>query len=463
MFSENERGCGAIIRPAKLRGYDYEVSGAANVESLPDKYTIPEKNIPDVHDQKWTNMCVAYTLCECAEAKRKQMGESVHFSEAWTYAREETRGDYEGEGMYTDKALKGSLKLGFLEKPYFDFMIDVPDILKMAGDRDDLLKLSDFSPKAYYPINYALEDKKWETLKKALVETELPIVVVSQRFFKGGSHCILGIGYSDEYKGKKRRCIEFQNSWGEEYGNNGRSFIPLDMVNEIYVIDWKSPVMPFTDVKSSDWFYDGVRSAYLAGYVKGITDTEFYPDENMIRGDIAMILSRMMDKIEYSVNSFIRSQKQEGFKASYIEYKKAGDCTQSFSDVEADDYYCEAIRHVCANGFMNGKGENIFDPTAATTRAEMAAILSRVFKDVVKRLENSFGITIPIIVASPVKFSDVSESEWYYSCIESANGYRLMQGTSKDTFEPDRNITRAEGAVTMCRLFKKIEGLFEII
>lgn len=463
MFSENERGCGAIIRPAKLRGYDYEVSGAANVELLPNKYTIPEGHIPEVHDQKWTNMCVAYTLCECAEAKRKQMGESVHFSEAWTYAREETRGDYEGEGMYTDKALKGSLKLGFLGKPYFDFMIDVPDILKMAGDRDDLLKLSDFSPKAYYPINYALEDKKWETLKKALVETELPIVVVSQRFFKGGSHCILGIGYSDEYKGKKRRCIEFQNSWGEEYGNSGRSFIPLDMVNEIYVIDWKSPVMPFTDVKSSDWFYDGVRSAYLAGYVKGITDTEFYPDENMIRGDIAMILSRMMDKIEYSVNSFIRSQKQEGFKASYIEYKKADDCTQSFSDVEADDYYREAIRHVCANGFMNGKGENIFDPTAATTRAEMAAILSRVFEDIAKSLENSFGITIPIIAASPVKFSDVSESEWYYSCIESANGYRLMQGTSKDTFEPDRNITRAEGAVTMCRLFKKIEELFETI
>lgn len=463
MFSENERGCGANYRPAKLRDYDYEVSGAANVESLPDKYTIPEGYIPEVHDQKWTNMCVAYTLCECAEAKRKQMGESVHFSEAWTYSREENRGDYEGEGMYADRALKGSLKLGFLKKPYFDFMIDVPDIINMAAERDDLLKLSDFRPKAYYPINYALEDKKWETAKKNLVGTKLPIVIASQRFFKGGGHCVPGIGYSDEYKGKKRRCIEFQNSWGKEYGNNGRGFIPLDMVDEIYVLSWDEPKFPFTDVKSGDWFYDGVRSAYLAGYVKGITDTEFYPDENMIRGDIAMILSRMMNKIEYSVNSFIRSQKQEGFKASYIEYKKADDCTQSFSDVEADDYYYEAIRHVCANGFMNGKGENIFDPTAATTRAEMAAILSRVFENVVKRLENSFGISPSVAKIDPIKFSDVSENEWYYSCIESARGYGLMQGTSKDTFEPDRNITRAEGAVTMCRLFKKIEELFEKI
>lgn len=463
-MADINKNCGAIIRPAKLRNYDYAMSAAPSSQTLPDKYTIPERNIPDVHDQKWTNMCVAYTLCECAEAKRKQSGQYVHYSEAWTYSREENRGDYEGEGMFTDTALKGSLKLGFLSKPYFDFMIDVPDILKMAGDRDDLKPISEmFKPSAYYAINYALEDRKWDSLKTALVSDELPIVLASHTFFKGGGHCILGIGYSNEYKGKKRRCIEFQNSWGKEYGNNGRNFIPLDMVDEIYVLSWDEPKFPFTDVKSSDWFYDGVRSAYLAGYVKGITDTEFYPDENMIRGDIAMILSRMMDKIEYSVNSFIRSQKQEGFKASYIEYKKADDCTQNFSDVEADDYYYDAIRHVCANGFMNGKGENIFDPTAATTRAEMAAILSRVFEDVAKSLENSFGITIPIIAASPIKFSDVSESEWYYSCIESANGYRLMQGTSKDTFEPDRNITRAEGAVTMCRLFKKIEGLFEII
>ena len=38
-----------------------------------------------------------------------------------------------------------------------------------------------------------------------------------------------------------------------------------------------------------------------------------------------------------------------------------------------------------------------------------------------------------------------------------------MNGTSNKTFEPDRNITRAEGAATMCRLFKKIENLFDQI
>lgn len=463
MINENNKGYGVINTPIKLRNYDYNVCASKNIKECPDKYTIPEENIPDVHDQKWTNMCVAYTLCECAEAKRKQEGNKIHYSEAWTYSRHENRGNYTGEGMYAEIALKGSLNLGFLDKRYFDFMIDVPEIISIAKNRDDLKKLSIFKPKAYYDINYAMSDKKWDSLKLALVNTELPIVLVSHTFFKGGSHCILGIGYSDEYKGKKRRCVEFQNSWGKEYGDNGRSFIPFDKIDEIYTISWDKPFIPFVDVKESDWFYDDVCSAYLAGYIKGITNTEFYPNENMIRGDIAIILSRLIEKIEYSINSFIKSKQQAGDNASLIKYKTSKDCQQDFSDVDKDDYYSDAIYNVCANQLMNGKHDKIFDPIASTTRAEMATILVRVFEDVIKRLEVSFNKKLYIGLDQINDFSDVDKDVWYYEYVRSIQKYGLMNGTSNKTFEPDRNITRAEGAATMCRLFKKIENLFDQI
>lgn len=455
---------GVIPRPAKLRNYDYAVAVSKEpLTHLPDKYTIPEKNIPEVHDQTWTQMCVAYSLCQCAEGKDLHDGnESAHYSPSWIYGRDELRDGYEGEGLYAQTAMDGILKVGFLKSLYFDFLKDVPEILTLSQSRDDLLPLSlENCPKAYYEINYALKDKKWDMLRQALVETERPVFIISDTFFKGGSHAIIAIGYADEFKGKKGRFIQFQNSWGTEYKDNGRYYMPFEKVDDIYVLSWEEPKFPFADVKKSDWFYDSVKHAYLSGFVTGTSETDFSPYDNMIRGDMAVILSRMFEKLKQSINAFARTQLQEGRSVREINFKTPDECTVSFDDVEYDDYYYNAIRFMCANGIMTGVTDKEFDPTAAITRAEVATIISRTYMSIVRCLELAFKQKITIPRIQHISFKDVVNGDWFYNYVYDTQTLGLMSGDGDGTFAPNRSITRAEGAAVMCRLFKAIEKLLE--
>lgn len=455
---------GVIPHPAKLRNYDYAVAVSKEpLTHLPDKYTIPEKNIPEVHDQTWTQMCVAYSLCQCAEGKDLYDGnEPVHYSPSWIYGRNELRNGYEGEGLYAQTAMDGILKVGFLKSLYFDFLKDVPEILTLSQSRDDLLPLSlENCPKAYYEINYALKDKKWDMLRQALVETERPVFIISDTFFKGGSHAIIAIGYADEFKGKKGRFIQFQNSWGTEYKDNGRYYMPFEKVDDIYVLSWEEPKFPFVDVKKSDWFYDSVKHAYLSGFVTGTSETDFSPYDNMIRGDMAVILSRMFEKLKQSINAFARTQLQEGRSVREINFKTPDECTVSFDDVECDDYYYNAIRFMCANGIMTGVTDKEFDPTAAITRAEVATIISRTYMSIVRCLELAFKQKITIPRTKHTSFKDVVNDDWFYNYVYDTQTLGLMSDDGDGTFAPNRSITRAEGAAVMCRLFKAIEKLLE--
>lgn len=455
---------GVIPRPAKLRNYDYAVAvSKEHLPTLPDKYTIPEKNIPEVHDQTWTQMCVAYSLCQCAEGKDLYDGnDPVHYSPSWIYGRDELRDGYEGEGLYAQTAMDGILKVGFLKSLYFDFLKDVPEILTLSQSRNDLLPLSlENCPKAYYEINYALKDKKWDMLRQALVETERPVFIISDTFFKGGSHAIIAIGYADEFKGKKGRFVQFQNSWGTEYKDNGRYYMPFEKVDDIYVLSWEEPKFPFADVKKSDWFYDSVKHAYLSGFVTGTSETDFSPYDNMIRGDMAVILSRMFEKLKQSINAFARTQLQEGRSVREINFKTPDECTVSFDDVECDDYYYNAIRFMCANGIMTGVTDKEFDPTAAITRAEVATIISRTYMSIVRCLELAFKQKITIPRIQHISFKDVVNGDWFYNYVYDTQTLGLMSGDGDGTFAPNRSITRAEGAAVMCRLFKAIEKLLE--
>lgn len=62
-----------------------------------------------------------------------------------------------------------------------------------------------------------------------------------------------------------------------------------------------------------------------------------------------------------------------------------------------------------------------------------------------------------------LKFKDVSKDAWYYDAVKEAVFNGLMQGTSEDTFEPDRYPTRAELAQFGVNLCKKIDDRLDMI
>lgn len=62
-------------------------------------------------------------------------------------------------------------------------------------------------------------------------------------------------------------------------------------------VTWKNS---FTDIKESDWFYDAVKYVNENGFMKGITDTEFAPENNITSAMFVTVLYRMENEPDMS-------------------------------------------------------------------------------------------------------------------------------------------------------------------
>ncbi len=56
--------------------------------------------------------------------------------------------------------------------------------------------------------------------------------------------------------------------------------------------------LPFTDVKTSKWYYKDIRTVYEAGVMEGMTKTKFAPDDPMTRAQIVTVFYRLADRWE---------------------------------------------------------------------------------------------------------------------------------------------------------------------
>lgn len=108
-----------------------------------------------------------------------------------------------------------------------------------------------------------------------------------------------------------------------------------------------------------------------------------------------------------------------------------------FSDVNAGDWFYNAIEYVYGNGLMSGTSETTFSPNTNTTRGMITAILYR--------LEGS------PYVSETAAFTDVPQNEYYSNAVAwgAANG--IISGYDSFTFAPDDNITREQMAAILYR------------
>ena len=117
-------------------------------------------------------------------------------------------------------------------------------------------------------------------------------------------------------------------------------------------VEFTNGVLPFTDVRESDWFYDDVVYAYENGLFSGTSDTTFSPNASMTRAMLVTVLYRLEGQPTVSGRS-------------------------GFSDVKLNSYYEDAVTWAADNGIVNGTGATTFSPNANVTREQMAAILYR--------------------------------------------------------------------------------------
>ncbi|WP_042167212.1 S-layer homology domain-containing protein [Paenibacillus gorillae] len=92
------------------------------------------------------------------------------------------------------------------------------------------------------------------------------------------------------------------------------------------------------------------------------------------------------------------------------------------------------------NPYIIGYPDGTFKPDRGIVRAEIATILSRLYK--------------PSTNSKKLSFTDVDSKYWGADAIAIATNNKWMVGTGKNTFEPTKQITRAEFAQLLTNLYK---------
>jgi hypothetical protein len=111
---------------------------------------------------------------------------------------------------------------------------------------------------------------------------------------------------------------------------------------------------------------------------------------------------------------------------------------RTFSDIQGHENQT-AIEKLAARGIINGADAARFAPGDTMTRAEFAAVAARALG--LKGGEGS-------------RFADVSEADWFFGAVYTAEKYGIVTGASAASFEPDGLITRQEAAVMLARAAK---------
>lgn len=160
----------------------------------------------------------------------------------------------------------------------------------------------------------------------------------------------------------------------------------------------------FLDTKGH-WAHDTILKCAEYGWVAG-NNGNFMPNKNIKRGDLAIILDRML-----------------GLKTTTYNF---------FNDLPNDSYYRDAILRCVAAGYIAGTTSNTVSPEGFATREQVAVILCRMFN-----LDTSYsGYT---------GFADDSQiGAWSRGSVYAMKRLGYMNGTGDNRVKPKSYITRAE-------------------
>ena len=186
----------------------------------------------------------------------------------------------------------------------------------------------------------------------------------------------------------------------------------------------QSGTLPFTDVKTGDWFYEAVQYVYDKGMMTGVSADRFAPASTTTRGMIVTILYRLENEPAVSGGS-------------------------AFTDVESGAWYANAVAWAAANDIVNGTSATTFAPNSPITREQMATMLYRFAQykgmDAVTLQENLTG------------YPDGDQvSDYAIPAMNWAVGQGLIAGMENGTLVPQGSATRAQVATILMRFCENV-------
>ena len=191
-----------------------------------------------------------------------------------------------------------------------------------------------------------------------------------------------------------------------------------DVIEVFFTADYMDEpgmFLPFTDV-TNHWAYSAIKRVYTRGWMVGMDEKTFAPDQQLSRAMLAVILYAMAGEPAVTGES-------------------------PFTDVPAGCWYTDAIVWAAQNGIVCGFGDGTFRPNAAVTRAQAAVMLygyaAFTGADVTARADLS-------------AYSDAGQiPAWAMDAMQWANARRLIVGRDSSHLVPDGKTTRAEMAAIL--------------
>ncbi len=248
-----------------------------------------------------------------------------------------------------------------------------------------------------------------------------------------------------------------------------------------------SSSMPFTDVSSSDWYYEAVGYAYNHDLVKGISSTQFGPNTTMTRAMFTTVLGRMagnediygnigiltgsdvnlrreastsstslglLDKYStgavlgtVDVGSYTWYKIQVGDKTGYVRGDLFRAYSSGLSDLPNNEYYTGHAQWAYLTGILDGVASGGFQATANITREDMALMIYNYVE--------AYGIDLPTVNNKTTFTDDASiSSSAHRTAIYALQQAGVINGMGDGTYAPKSTANRAQVAQIFMNLLK---------
>ena len=185
--------------------------------------------------------------------------------------------------------------------------------------------------------------------------------------------------------------------------------------------------LPFTDVKSSAWYYSSVSTVYAEGIMEGKGEGKFAPKESMTRAELVTVLCRL----------------------SADAYEGKGEAL-TFKDTKKSAWYADFVAWAVECGIVLGYEDNTFRPNAPVLRCELA----KMFVGFLEYMNTPMD-GVPLVES----FTDsASFPKWAADYIDTLRRTGIMGGDTAGNFNPRANASRAEIATVITRLLPMLRG-----
>ena len=170
----------------------------------------------------------------------------------------------------------------------------------------------------------------------------------------------------------------------------------------------------FSDIQDS-WAKDDILTAYLSGWMNGVSTSEFSPDAPLTRAQAAALFVRVLGLTAVKDNAY-----------------SFDDCGGTWAEA-----YIDTARKY---NIIAGVGDNLFEPDRPVTREEIAVLMN--------------NITDYPDDGAQTAFSDVTEAAnpWSYSAVSALCASGVITGYPDGSFRPGNHITRAEITAMITRI-----------